>query len=76
MTSLVIGVVVGASLFSESQPRSIISLQHCDNRLSAADLAGLLGSVVIQKFTGVVPFVVVETDKTIALQYPLRADFH
>lgn len=76
VASFAIGVVAGGNLFSASQPRSIISLRHCDNCMTAADLAGLLGSVAIQKFPGVVPYVVVETDKTIALRYPIGTGFH
>ena len=76
VASFAVGIVAGGNLFSETQPRSIISLRHCDRCLSPAELAGLLASVAIQKFPGVVPFVVVETDRTIALRYPMGTGFH
>jgi hypothetical protein len=76
MVSLVIGIVAGGNLFSKTQPRSVISLRHCDHCLSPSDLAGLMGSVAMQKFPGMVPFVVEETDKTIAMRLPLRTGFH
>lgn len=76
MASLVVGIIAGGNLFSRSQPRSIISLRRCERCLRPADLAGLLASVAIQKVPGAMPFVVVETDRTIALQLPRSAGFH
>jgi histidine triad (HIT) family protein len=67
---LSLGVVSGGVLFSQSQPRSVLALQHCDQCLDLKDLAGLLASVGIQKFPRLLPSVVVETDHTIALQLP------
>lgn len=68
----IIGVIVGGYLFSGVQPRSFLSLNACgENCLNANDLAGLLGSIGVQKFPGAVPSVVKETDKTIAIQHPL-----
>jgi hypothetical protein len=67
---LVIGLVSGGMLFAHSQPRSLLALQHCQQCLKAKDLAGLLASVGIQQFAGLLPAVVAETDRTIALQVP------
>ena len=72
--SMCIGIVIGGYLFSQSQPRSFLSLNHCDNCLSAADLSGLLASVGIQKLSGLIPSIVLETDKTIAIKYPFGDD--
>jgi hypothetical protein len=66
------GIVVGGYLFSESQPRSFLAIQKCRSCLSPSDLAGLMASVGIQKFPGIIPFVAMETDKTIALKLPSR----
>jgi Scavenger mRNA decapping enzyme C-term binding len=67
---LSVGLVSGGVLFSQSQPRSFLSLHHCHHCLDAKDLAGLLASVGIQKFPGLLPSVVFETDRTIALLLP------
>ena len=70
-----VGILIGGHLFSRSQPRSLIALRHCEHCLSPADLAGLLGSVGVQKLPGLIPFVVFETERTIAIQYPGRPHY-
>ena len=70
IVSLLLGIVLGGYLFSQSQPRSFLSLTHCTHCFSPSDLAGLLASVVIQKLPGLMPSVVVETDRTIAIKHP------
>jgi Scavenger mRNA decapping enzyme C-term binding len=69
---LSLGIVIGGYLFSQSQPRSLLSIRQCQNCLSRKDLCGLLASVGIQNFSAVIPFVVFETDKTIAVKLPFR----
>ena len=59
---------MGGYLFSHSQPRSILSINHCQNCLSHADLLGLIASVGIQRFSGLIPSVTFETDKTVAIR--------
>ncbi len=73
LLSLGIGIVIGAYLFSQSQPRSILSINHCQNCLSGADLLGLIASLGIQKFPGLIPSVAFETDKTVAIKLPSSA---
>ncbi len=68
---LSIGLVSGGVLFSQSQPRSVLAITHCHHCLDVNDLAGLLASVGIQKFSGLLPSVVYETDRTIAMQLPV-----
>src|SRR5215813_9441643 len=65
---LVIGLVSGGVLFSQSQPRSVLAIHHCHQCLDVNELAGLFASVGIQKFPGLLPSVVFETDYTLALQ--------
>jgi len=72
--SMIVGVVIGGYLFAQSQPRSIISLNHCEECLTSQDLAGLLASIAIQKFPGFIPDVVMETDKTIVLKHPFSSE--
>jgi len=71
--SLLIGIAVGGYLFAKSQPRSVLALNRCDQCLSPADLAGLLASAGVQRLGGHLPFVVLETDKSLVLQYPFAA---
>ena len=73
-----VGLVAGGYLFDQSQPRSFLALNHCTQCMSAADLAGLLASVGIQKVPNALPFVVYETNKTIAIRNPFvrwRTDY-
>src|SRR5262245_19852684 len=65
-----IGLISGGVLVSQSQPRSVLALHHCDQCLNVNDLVGLLASVGIQKFPSLLLSVVFETDRTIALQVP------
>jgi scavenger mRNA decapping enzyme DcpS-like protein len=68
---LLIGVLVGGYLFSDTRPRSFLALNHCEgNCLQANELLGLLTSVGIQKFPSLVPGVVKETDKVIVMKHP------
>jgi diadenosine tetraphosphate (Ap4A) HIT family hydrolase len=76
LVSLAIGIVIGGILFSRSQPRSFIALGRCENCLSLADLLGLLGSVGIQRFPGLIPSKAAETDKTVAIRIPAGSDRH
>ena len=69
---LAAGVVIGGYLFARSQPRSLLALNRCEHCLSPKDLAGLLASVAIQRMPGIMPFVALETDKTIAIKLPLQ----
>jgi hypothetical protein len=74
--SLLLGIVIGGNIFSRSQPRSFIALTRCENCLSAADLAGLLGSVGIQNFPGPILFAEIETDRTVAIRLPTTRGVH
>jgi len=67
---LALGLVSGGVLFSQSQPRSVLAIHHCQQCLNVHELAGLLASVGIQKFPGLLPSVVFETDRTLAMQVP------
>jgi diadenosine tetraphosphate (Ap4A) HIT family hydrolase len=67
---LLAGVVIGGYFFARSQPRSLLSLDHCQDCLSAKDLSGLIVSAGIQRLPGLVPDVVLETDKTVVIKNP------
>jgi len=68
---LLAGIVIGGYLFARSQPRSLLSLDHCQHCLSPKDLGGLLISAGIQRLPGLIPDVVLETDKSVVIKNPL-----
>lgn len=72
---LALGVLIGGYLFSDTQPRSLIALRTCgDNCLKQKELLGLVGSIIVQKTPALLPDVLFETDKTIAIDYPVKHD--
>jgi histidine triad (HIT) family protein len=71
LAALVVGVILGGYLFSNTRPRSFLALNKCEGTcLQANELLGLAASVGLQKFSALAPSVVKETDKTIVLEYP------
>jgi len=72
--SLCVGILIGGYLFSQSQPRSFLAINRCQSCLTHEDLLGLLASVAIQKFPGLMPFKVLETDKTVVIKHPFSSD--
>jgi histidine triad (HIT) family protein len=71
LAALVVGVVLGGYLFSDTRPRSFLALNKCAGTcLQAKDLLGLAASVGVQKFSALAPSVIKETDKTIVLEHP------
>ena len=68
--ALVVGIIIGGFLFSDTQPRSILAITQCENCLSTNELAGLIGSVFVQKTPGLVPGIVLETDYTLVIEHP------
>lgn len=68
-----IGVTTGGYLFSNSQPRSFLAINRCQNRcLNPNELTGLIGSAGIQRLPHVVPIIVFETDRTIVIESPIK----
>jgi diadenosine tetraphosphate (Ap4A) HIT family hydrolase len=74
LISLCIGILIGGYLFSHSQPRSLLAISQCQSCLTHQDLLGLLASVGIQNFSGLMPLKICETDKTIAIKYPFSSN--
>jgi len=64
------GLFVGGFLFRDSKPRSLLSINECSNCLHPDEVAGLFASVVVRKIPGVLPNVLLETDKTIVFKHP------
>jgi histidine triad (HIT) family protein len=71
VVALIVGVILGGYLFSDSRPRSFLALHDCGGTcFQANELAGLMVSVGIQKFSALAPSVVKETDKTLVIKHP------
>ena len=65
------GVLVGGFLFAGSKPRSLLTTHECTrNCWHPNEIAGLFASVVVQNMPGVIPNVILETDKTIVFKHP------
>lgn len=74
LISICVGILIGGYSFSKSQPRSFLAINRCESCLTHEDLLGLLASVAIQNFPGLMPLKVFETDKTVAIKHPFSAD--
>lgn len=71
LLALIIGVLVGGYLFSDTRARSFLALNNCQGTcLQPNELVGLMTSVGIQKFPALIPGVVKETDKVIVMEHP------
>lgn len=65
------GLLAGGYLFSDTQPRSLLALDQCeDTCFEQSELLGLLGSIGVQRIPNLVPNVVAETDKAVAMLHP------
>ncbi len=68
---VVLGIVIGGYLFAKSQPRSFLALNQCIHCLAPNELAGLVGSVIVNATPALLqPVVVLETDKTLVIKNP------
>ena len=67
-----VGVVVGGYLFADTQPRSFLAVHRCEGSrcLRPQELLGLLGSVLMQRAPDLLPGIVIETDRTVAIRVP------
>ena len=66
-----VGIVVGGCLFSHVQPRSILNLSQCQgNCYRSNDVAGLLTSTGIRFAPGMMPKLVAESDRCLAIAHP------
>jgi histidine triad (HIT) family protein len=66
-----VGLVLGGYLFAGVQPRSLLALNQCGaSCYHPNDLAGLLGSIGVQRAPGLLPAVVKETDRCITIRHP------
>ena len=66
----IVGILVGKLLFSGSKPRSLLTVHITEHGWDANEIAGLFASVVVRKIPGLIPKVILETDKTIVFEHP------
>lgn len=74
----VIGVIVGAIVFRQIEPRSVLAMNNCQsNCWRPNEITGLLAAVGIRYLPGQLPQVIKETDKSIVLVHPFpEASIH
>jgi histidine triad (HIT) family protein len=70
LSFLALGVLIGGWIFSPTLPRFVVAIKDCDHCMTPQELAGLVGSIGVQKMGGALPFVVAETDKCIVIKHP------
>lgn len=74
---LILGIIIGGYLFSDSRPRSVLNLHGCSDKcFKQNEITGLLASVGMAKFydfKSQVVSVVMETDKTLVINHPQAA---
>jgi len=68
--AFLLGTCTGGVLFNKAQPRSFLALVPCERCLRPNELAGLLTSAAIELRPGVLPNVLAETDRCVAIQHP------
>lgn len=68
----VLGLVCGAWLFHDVQPRHPIAARRPNSPASYEEVLGYLGSAAMQRAPGLIPGKVVETDKSIAIRLSTR----
>jgi hypothetical protein len=65
-----VGVALGGWGVRDVQPRSFLGFDHGRNPTSLAELAGLVGSAVVQHAPGLLP-AIMTTSRSVVVRYPL-----
>jgi len=65
-----LGFMAGGYAMRDVQPRSLLAVDCCNHCWSPNELAGLVGAIVMQRAPGLVPLVVLETNRSIAIRLP------
>jgi hypothetical protein len=74
---LATGIGVGAWLFADTQPRSLLNVVKCDvTCMRLSDVAGLAASVGIQKFPAATPLLLAQSDTCVAIRHPSSPHLH
>jgi histidine triad (HIT) family protein len=68
----ILGILIGAIFFHDTKSRNIIPYVTCKSDCFTEDeIVGLITSVLVQKIPVILPQVVAETDKAIAIKSPV-----
>ena len=71
LLSLFVGLLLGGFLFKDTRPRSFLALPDCGSTcLKRSELAGIAASIGIRFVPGLIPDVILETEKSVAFQSP------
>jgi len=70
VAALILGVLIGGYLFSDTKARSVLSLQNCERCFGSSEALGLVLSTGVQLSPGLVPNIVGESDKTLVIEHP------
>ncbi len=62
-----LGLLLGLFLAKDTRPRHLLQLSYCN---SQALWAGKLAAIVVPQYPGLIPKVVLETDKTLVFKHP------
>lgn len=65
-----LGLLAGAYAGRDVQPRSFLAVDRCEQCLEQNDFLGLVAAVGIKLTPGLLPSIVLETDKSIAFRHP------
>ena len=71
-----IGFAAGGWVFHDVQPRTWLTVKDGKVRASHPELLGYMGSAIMRRAPGLIPGVVMETDKTVAMRYPGMKDHY
>ena len=66
-----LGFAAGGWVFHDVQPRTWFTVKDAKVHASHAQLLGYMGSAIMRRAPGVIPGVVMETDRTVAMKYPV-----
>jgi Scavenger mRNA decapping enzyme C-term binding len=71
LLTFAVGASIGGRAFMNTQPRAWLNITSCGGRCyRPADIAGLFASAGIVNASGLIPKVVQESDKCLAVPYP------
>jgi len=70
ISGLLAGFFLGGFFWIGAQPRSYLTVTNCESCWQPNEMAGLLVSLGITKTPGLIPEVVRETEKSIAIKHP------
>ena len=70
LCSFVVGLLIGWWLFSDSRSRQLITFRRRSHASAREELLGILASIGVRKLTGLIPGIILETDKTIVFKHP------